>query len=44
MAGIAGLAGASAGGRVGGAVAAAGTLAASWIGGFALGLLDGPCG
>lgn len=42
MAGIAGLAGASAGGRVGGAVAAAGTLAATWIGGFALGLLEWP--
>lgn len=42
MAGIAGLAGASAGGRVGAAVAAAGTLAATWIGGFALGLLEWP--
>jgi hypothetical protein len=42
LAGIAGLAGASAGGRVGGAVAAAGALAATWIGGLALGLLDWP--
>jgi hypothetical protein len=42
MAGSAGLAGASAGGRVGGAVAATGTLAATWIGGFALGLLEWP--
>ena len=42
MAGVAGLAGASAGGRVGGAVAAIGTLAATWIGGFALGLLEWP--
>lgn len=42
LAGIAGLAGASAGGRVSGAVAAAGALAATWIGGLALGLLDWP--
>lgn len=42
IAGIAGLAGASAGGRVGGATAAAGALAATWIGGLLLGLLDWP--
>jgi hypothetical protein len=42
LAGIAGLAGASAGGRVGGAVSATGALAATWIGGFALGLLEWP--
>jgi hypothetical protein len=42
LAGVAGLAGASAGGRVGGAVAAAGALAATWIGGLVLGLLDWP--
>lgn len=42
IAAIAGLAGASAGGRVGGAVAAAGALAATWIGGLVLGLLDWP--
>jgi hypothetical protein len=42
LAGVAGLAGAMAGGRVGGAVAAAGALAATWIGGLALGLLDWP--
>jgi hypothetical protein len=40
--GVAGLAGASVGGRVGGAVAALGALAATWIGGLALGLLDWP--
>jgi hypothetical protein len=39
---IAGLGGASAGGRVGGAVAALGALEATWIGGFALGLIDWP--
>ena len=42
VAAIAGLGGASAGGRVGGAVAALGALAATWIGGFALGLIDWP--
>jgi hypothetical protein len=42
LAGVAGLAGASAGGRVGGAVAAAGALGATWIGGLVLGLLDWP--
>lgn len=42
IAAIAGLGGASAGGRVGGAVAALGALAATWIGGFALGLIDWP--
>ncbi|MGN6588350.1 MAG: hypothetical protein ACTHKT_12920 [Solirubrobacterales bacterium] len=42
LAGVAGLAGESAGGRVGGAVAAAGALAATWIGGLILGLLDWP--
>jgi hypothetical protein len=42
FAGIAGLAGAIAGGRLGGAVAAAGALAATWIGGLALGLIDWP--
>lgn len=42
IAAVAGLAGASAGGRVGGAMAALGALAASWIGGLALGLLDWP--
>lgn len=42
IAAIAGLGGASAGGRVGGAVAALGALVATWIGGFALGLLDWP--
>lgn len=39
---IAGLGGASAGGRVGGAVAALGAAAAAWIGGLVLGLLDWP--
>jgi hypothetical protein len=39
---IAGLGGASAGGRAGGAVAALGALAATWIGGLALALLDWP--
>lgn len=42
IAAIAGLGGASAGGRVGAAVAALGALAATWIGGLALGLLDRP--
>lgn len=42
IAAVAGLAGASAGGRVGGAVAALGALAATWIVGFLLGLLDWP--
>jgi hypothetical protein len=42
IAAIAGLAGASAGGRIGGAVAALGALAATWIGGWVLGLLDWP--
>jgi hypothetical protein len=42
IAGIAGIAGASAGGRVGGVVAAAGALATAWIGGFALGLVEWP--
>lgn len=42
ISGFAGLAGASAGGRVGGAVAAAGALAATWIGGLVLGLLEWP--
>ncbi len=42
LAGLAGLAGASAGGRVGGSVAAAGALVATWIGGLVLGLLDWP--
>lgn len=42
LAGIAGACGASAGGRVGGAVAAFGALAATWIGGLAIGLLDWP--
>lgn len=42
IAAVAGLAGASAGGRVGGATAAAGALAATWIGGLVIGLLDWP--
>jgi hypothetical protein len=42
LAGIAGLAGASVGGRVGGGIAAVGALAATWIGGLVLGLLDWP--
>ncbi len=42
IAAVAGLAGASAGGRVGGAVAALGALAATWIAGFLLSLLDWP--
>ncbi|HEU5061721.1 MAG TPA: hypothetical protein VFT79_01055 [Solirubrobacterales bacterium] len=42
LAGIAGACGASAGGRVGGAVAALGALAVTWIGGLAIGLLDWP--
>lgn len=42
IAAIAGVGGASAGGRVGGAVAALGALAATWIGGWVLGLLDWP--
>ena len=42
LAGVAGLAGASTGGRVGGAVAALGALAATEMGGLALGLLDWP--
>jgi hypothetical protein len=42
IAAIAGLGGASVGGRVGGAVAALGALAATWISGFALGLIDWP--
>jgi len=39
---VAGLGGASVGGRVGGAAAALGALAATWIGGLVLGLLDWP--
>jgi hypothetical protein len=39
---LAGLAGASAGGRVAAAVAAAGAFAATWIGAFLLGLIDWP--
>lgn len=39
---LAGIAGAGAGGRVGGSVAALGALAATWIGGVLLGLLDWP--
>jgi hypothetical protein len=42
IAAIAGLGGASTGGRVGAAVAALGALAVTWIGGLALGLLDWP--
>jgi hypothetical protein len=42
IAAVSGLGGASAGGRVGGAVAALGALAAAWIGGLALALLDWP--
>jgi hypothetical protein len=42
LAAIAGLAGASVGGRVGGGIAAAGALAATWIGGLVLGLIDWP--
>ncbi|HEU4705593.1 MAG TPA: hypothetical protein VFS64_00200 [Solirubrobacterales bacterium] len=42
IAAVAGLGGASAGGRLGGAVAALGALAATWIGGWVLGLLDWP--
>lgn len=39
---VAGLAGFSVGGRAGGAVAATGALAATWLGGWALGLIDWP--
>ena len=42
LAAFAGVAGAGAGGRVGGTVAAPATLAATWIGGVLLGLLDWP--
>ena len=42
IAALAGLGGASAGGRVGGAVAALGAFGATWIGGWTLGLLDWP--
>ena len=42
IAAIAGFGGASVGGRLGGATAALGALAATWIGGLALGLLDWP--
>ena len=42
LAAIAGAAGASAGGRLGGTIAALGALAATWIGGLVIGLLDWP--
>lgn len=42
IAAVAGIAGASVGGRVGGVVAALGALAATWVAGFLLALLDWP--
>jgi hypothetical protein len=42
IAAIVGVGGASAGGRLGGAVAALGALGATWLGGLVLGLLDWP--